>query len=200
VGTVDGSAAAIEAGAIQVGTAAEMTGTSTVLLMLDNGTTMEPAFIAMPHALPGLYLLLGAMVASGASLRWYRDQFGLTEVSAGGQLGIDPFDLLTQQAVQSRAGSDGALYRRRQPQRALEPDQGGRARPSGGAAGNIGRRALWRCDPGLPGPGAVPRRAARTLRHDQDQDALRAEPGQPCPVHRIVRHLSQHLRASTRRL
>jgi xylulokinase len=110
VGTVDGSAAAVEAGAIQVGTAAEMTGTSTVLLMLDTGTTTEPAFIAMPHALPGLYLLLGAMVASGASLRWYRDQFGLTEVRAGGQLGIDPFDLLTRQAAQSRAGSEGLIF------------------------------------------------------------------------------------------
>ena len=63
VGTVDGSAAAVEAGAIQVGTAAEMTGTSTVLLMLDNGTVTEPAFTAMPHALPDLYLLFGAMVA-----------------------------------------------------------------------------------------------------------------------------------------
>lgn len=110
VGTVDGSAAAVEAGAIQVGTAAEMTGTSTVLIMLDNGTTTEPAFIAMPHALPGLYLLLGAMVASGASLRWYRDQFGLSEMQSGKHLSIDPFDLLTQQAAQSPAGSDGLIF------------------------------------------------------------------------------------------
>ena len=110
VGTVDGSAAAVEAGAIQVGTAAEMTGTSTVLLMLDNGTVTEPAFTAMPHALPDLYLLFGAMVASGASLRWYRDQFGLLEVQSGAQLGLDPFDLLTQQAAKVPVGSDGVIF------------------------------------------------------------------------------------------
>jgi xylulokinase len=101
VGTVDGSAAALEAGAVNPGMAAEMTGTSTVLLMPNGGGVTEPAFIAMPHAIPGVDLLLGAMVASGASLRWFRDQFGQLEVQAGSQMHIDPFDLLTQQAAQT---------------------------------------------------------------------------------------------------
>lgn len=104
VGTVDGSAAALEAGAVDAGMAAEMTGTSTVLLMPNDGRVTEPAFIAMPHAVPGVDLLLGAMVASGASLRWFRDQFGQLEVQAGAQMHIDPFDLLTQQAGQSSGG------------------------------------------------------------------------------------------------
>ena len=58
----------------------------------------------MPHALPGVDLLFGAMVASGASLRWFRDQFGQLEVQAGAQMHLDPFDLLTQQAAQSSGG------------------------------------------------------------------------------------------------
>ncbi len=110
VGTVDGAAAALEAGAVEVGMAAEMTGTSTVLLMPNDGRVTEAAFIAMPHAVPGVHLLLGAMVASGASLRWFRDQLGLAEVQAGRQLHIDPFDLLTQQAGQVSAGSEGVLF------------------------------------------------------------------------------------------
>jgi xylulokinase len=110
VGTVDGAAAAIEAGAVDLGAAAEMTGTSTVLIMPNDGRVAESAFIAMPHAIPGLHLLLGAMVASGASLRWYRDQFGLAEVQAALTLKLDPFDLLTQQAAQIKPGSEGLIF------------------------------------------------------------------------------------------
>jgi xylulokinase len=110
VGTVDGAAAAVEAGAVEPGLAAEMTGTSTVLLMPNDGGLTEPAFISMPHAIPGIHLLLGAMAASGASLRWYRDQFGLTEVEVAGQLKLDAYDLLTLQARQAGPGSDGVIF------------------------------------------------------------------------------------------
>lgn len=110
VGTVDGAAAAVEAGVTELGIAAEMTGTSTVLIMPNDGTVTESAFIAMPHALPNLYLLLGAMVASGASLRWYRDQLGMLETQTAAQLNLDTFDLLTQQAAQVKAGSDGLIF------------------------------------------------------------------------------------------
>jgi xylulokinase len=70
----------------------------------------EPAFIAMPHAVPGIHLLLGALAASGASLRWYRDQFGLVEVNAGAQLGVDGYDLLTMQASGVAPGSRGVIF------------------------------------------------------------------------------------------
>lgn len=110
VGTVDGAAAAVEAGAVEAGTAAEMTGTSTVLIMPTPRGKFNPAFIAMPHAIPGLHLLLGAMVASGASLRWFRDQLGALEVQQAGEAGRDAFDLLTEQAAQVSVGSDGVLF------------------------------------------------------------------------------------------
>jgi xylulokinase len=110
VGTVDGAAAAVEAGAIEAGVAAEMTGTSTVLLMPNAGGLSEPAFISMPHAIEGLHLLLGAMVASGASLRWYRDQLGLVEVGLSAHLETDAYDLLTRQAEAVEPGSDGVIF------------------------------------------------------------------------------------------
>lgn len=110
VGTVDSAAAAVEAGAVDPGVAAEMTGTSTVLIMPNEGGVTEPSFIAMPHAVPGIDLLLGAMAASGASLRWYRDQFGSTEANAGAQLGLDTYDLLTMQAAQVSPGSNGVIF------------------------------------------------------------------------------------------
>ena len=110
VGTVDSAAAALEAGAVEPGVAAEMTGTSTVLIMPNDGGLTEPAFIAMPHAIPGVHLLLGAMVASGASLQWFRDQLGEVEVQTGTRLNVDPFDLLTAQAAQVSPGSRGVVF------------------------------------------------------------------------------------------
>jgi xylulokinase len=109
-GTVDGAAAALEAGAVASGTAAEMTGTSTVLLMPDETGVTEPAFIAMPHAVPRVRLLLGAMSSSGASLRWFRDQFGREEVDAGREAGEDPYDILTRDAKRVPAGCEGLLF------------------------------------------------------------------------------------------
>jgi xylulokinase len=108
VGSVDGAAAALEAGAVDPGAAAEMTGTSTVLLMPTDGRVTEPAFIAMPHAIPGIHLLLGAMVASGASFRWFRDEFGVAEADAPSE--INSFEALTQEAKKVGAGSNGVIF------------------------------------------------------------------------------------------
>jgi len=110
VGTVDGAAAALEAGAAGAGVAAEMTGTSTVMIMPNDKGITESAFIAMPHALPGINLLLGAMVSSGASLRWFRDQFADAERQTAAQTQSNVFDLLTAQAAQAPAGSDDLIF------------------------------------------------------------------------------------------
>jgi len=110
VGTADGSAAALEAGAVSSGTAAEMTGTSTVLLMPSNQRVIEPVFIAIPHCVPGRYLLLGAMAASGASLKWFRDQFGTSPLFDNASGKRAPYDLLTDEASECGPGSDGVIF------------------------------------------------------------------------------------------
>jgi xylulokinase len=104
-GTVDGAAAAVEAGTVAAGNAAEMTGTSTVLLMAGSRDIFEPAFISMPHALPGLHLLLGAISSSGASLRWFRDQIG-----SGSPSDLNSYEELTRQAAGAPPGSGGVLF------------------------------------------------------------------------------------------
>jgi xylulokinase len=109
-GTADGSAAALEAGAVSPGTAAEMTGTSTVLLMPSADPVIDPAFIAIPHCVPGRYLLLGAMAASGGSLKWFRDQFGSLSESVAEPVELDPYDLLTEEASGCKEGSGGVLF------------------------------------------------------------------------------------------
>jgi xylulokinase len=109
-GTVDSPAAALEAGVTEPGIAVEMTGTSTVVIIPNDRGLTEPALIAMPHALPGIHLLLGAMVSSGGCLRWFRDQLGQPEAQAAMEGGSDALDLLTQQAGQVGPGSEGVIF------------------------------------------------------------------------------------------
>jgi xylulokinase len=98
-GTVDGAAAALEAGVLDEGQSAEMTGTSTVLILPSNRPRSEPAFVAMRHAVRGRWLLLGAIVASGGSLRWLRDL-----------LGAESFDALTAEAEREPPGAGGIVF------------------------------------------------------------------------------------------
>jgi xylulokinase len=109
-GTVDSASAALEVGVVEPGIAAEMTGTSTVVIIPNDRGFTAPALIAMPHALPGIHLLLGAMVSSGGCLRWFRDQLGQSEVQAATEQRADAFDLLTQQAAQIPPGSEGVIF------------------------------------------------------------------------------------------
>ena len=109
-GAVDSSAAALEVGVVEPGIAAEMTGTSTVVIIPNDRGLTEPALIAMPHALPGIHLLLGAMVASGGCLRWFRDQLGQPEMQAASATKTDAFDLLTREAAGVEPASGGVIF------------------------------------------------------------------------------------------
>lgn len=72
-GACDGTAAALEAGIVDVGDAVEMTGQSTVLLISSERPYLGNLLIPLVHAVPGRYLTIGATVASGGALRWFRD-------------------------------------------------------------------------------------------------------------------------------
>ncbi len=72
-GACDGTAAALEAGVVDVGDAVEMTGQSTVLLISSERPYLGNLLIPLVHAVPGRYLTIGATVASGGGLRWFRD-------------------------------------------------------------------------------------------------------------------------------
>jgi len=109
-GTVDGAAAALEAGVYDPGMAAEMTGTSTVLIMPTSTIRPHPAFISMPHAIPERSLVLAAMVSTGACLKWFRDELGSLEKQEAAKTGKDVYDLLTAEAATSSPGAEGVFF------------------------------------------------------------------------------------------
>jgi len=109
-GMCDGTAAAVEAGLLRRGDAVEMTGQSTVLLICSDEPYLGRELISLVHGVPGRYLVVGALVASGGSLRWFRDQLGEAERLAAPLLGVDSFDLLSQESARSPAGANGVIF------------------------------------------------------------------------------------------
>ena len=110
VGMVDGAAAAIEAGLVRPGQAVEMTGQSTVLMVGSDRSYHGLDLFPLGHAIPDVHLVVGAMVATGGSLRWFRDQLGQEEIREAAQLGIDPFDLLSRAAASSPPGANHLVF------------------------------------------------------------------------------------------
>ncbi len=109
-GMVDGTAAALEAGVVQPGDAVEMTGQTTVLLVCSDRPYLDDALFPLGHALPDRRLVVGAQVASGGSLRWFRDQLGEPERRQAEARGVDPFELLSELASTSPPGANRIVF------------------------------------------------------------------------------------------
>lgn len=62
------------------------------------------------HAMRGSWLLMGAMLAAGLSLRWFRDTLGEAETREGKRSGVDPYALLTAEAEKAEPGSRGLIF------------------------------------------------------------------------------------------
>jgi len=99
-GTVDSAAAAVETGVHQEGSAVEMAGTSSVLVMPSAMPAPHPAFISMSSPDGVSWHHLAAVVASGASLRWLRS---LTAPS-------EDYPTFIARAEQVVAGAEGVLF------------------------------------------------------------------------------------------
>jgi xylulokinase len=109
-GTVDGPAAAIEAGVIGSGEAVEMTGTSTVVLMGSDAWRDSGNLTAMYHGFGNHCLVFGAISSTGACLKWFRDQFGNIEKKMAQDLDLGVFELMDLQASKVEAGAENLLF------------------------------------------------------------------------------------------
>lgn len=72
-GCPDASAAAFEAGVSASGVAAEMSGTSSVLMLATERIHTAECMTYIKSAIPDQHMLLGTMSTNGASLKWFRD-------------------------------------------------------------------------------------------------------------------------------
>ena len=59
---------------------------------------------------PGMSLLMGAILAAGLSLRWFRDNLGYPETKAGQLLNMSAYELLSIESSRVNPGSDGLIF------------------------------------------------------------------------------------------
>lgn len=111
-GGTDISSAALGVGVTKAGQAYYSMGTGSNLgIMIPTEQKVdEYRILKWPHVLPGLTMFDAPMAFTGASLKWFRDQFGDFEWRLAEKMGQNVFDLFTAQAAQVAPCSDGLLY------------------------------------------------------------------------------------------
>lgn len=108
----DQAASAIGNGIVSRGTISATMGTSGVVfahsdeLQIDAGGRIH----TFCHAVRGKWHVMGCVLSAGGSFQWYRNQFGQAESSAASAMGVDPYELLTKQAANAPAGSEGLFF------------------------------------------------------------------------------------------
>ena len=98
----DQAAGAVGSGVVSRGLVSSSLGTSGVVFAHSDTCFLDPALrlTTFCHAVPGAWHLMGCMLASGGSLRWWRDTF---DPGAG-------YDSVTAGAKNAPAGCEGLLF------------------------------------------------------------------------------------------
>jgi xylulokinase len=111
-GGTDIGSAALGAGVTRAGQAYYSMGTGSNLgIMIPTEQKVEEyRILKWPHVLPGLTMLDAPMAFTGASLKWFRDQFGDVEWGVAERMGQNVFELFTAQAARVAPSADGLLY------------------------------------------------------------------------------------------
>jgi xylulokinase len=111
-GGADNTCGAIGTGVIREGQVLASLGTSGVVFSPSTQVRFDPKqrIHFFCHSVPGLWYLMGCMLSAGNSFRWFRDQLGQQEVEKAAKSGVDPYQLITEQAEQTPLGSEGLLF------------------------------------------------------------------------------------------
>lgn len=106
-GAGDQAAGAVGVGIVKPGFVSATIGTSGVVFAASNSPSLDPKgrVHTFCHAVPQRWHVMGVTQGAGLSLRWFRDQFGVTSQSER-----DPYELLTQEAETTPVGADGLLW------------------------------------------------------------------------------------------
>ncbi|MBM6887582.1 xylulokinase [Pseudoflavonifractor phocaeensis] len=111
-GAGDNAAAAMGTGVVRAGRAFVTLGTSGVVFAHADQVSIDPGgrvhtFCA---AVPGAWTVMSCTLAAGLSLQWFRNQFCAEERRQAEAEGVDPYDIMTQEAERSPIGANRLLY------------------------------------------------------------------------------------------
>ncbi|MGQ4912504.1 MAG: FGGY-family carbohydrate kinase [Candidatus Thorarchaeota archaeon] len=110
MGSGDQQCSALGTGVISLGRVKATTGTGTfVITHVDE--FMEETFVMFcnPAAIPGKWILEGAIPGTGLAYKWYRDNYCEAEMALAAQTEKDVYQIIEASAASVPAGSDGLV-------------------------------------------------------------------------------------------
>jgi len=111
-GAGDQPAGAVGNGIVRAGVVSATMGTSGVVF----AHAPEPGFDPLGrlqrgcHAVPGAWCVMGVVLSAGGSLQWYRNQLAQAQVEAAKAQGLDPYELINDQAALAGPGAEGLFF------------------------------------------------------------------------------------------
>ncbi|WP_027624312.1 xylulokinase [Clostridium lundense] len=111
-GAGDQAAGAIGNGIVKPGIVSSTIGTSGVVFAYTDKVTIDPLgrVHTFCHAVPNTWHVMGVTQGAGLSLKWFRDNFCNSEKEASKLMGVDPYELMTKEAINVLPGCEGLIY------------------------------------------------------------------------------------------
>ena len=108
----DQQCAALGVGVVREGMIKSTTGTGTFLLAYSKTVKLDPSMriLCSRHVVPNAFVVEASMFTTGAALRWYRDNLGSEEIGIADELGVDPYDVITEAAEKTPPGAEGVIH------------------------------------------------------------------------------------------
>ncbi len=110
-GAGDQQAGAMGLGVVKAGQFSCTTGTGTFLLAFLNKPLRDPLkrVLCSCHGVPNTWVMEASIFTTGSIYRWFRDQMSQSEKLIAKERGLDPYELLNEQAAQAPVGSNGLI-------------------------------------------------------------------------------------------
>jgi D-xylulose kinase len=108
----DQQCAALGVGVVREGMIKSTTGTGTFLLAHSKTVRLDPAMrtLCSRHVVPNAFVVEASMFTTGSALKWFRDNLGTEEMAIADEQGIDPYDIITDEANTIAPGSEGVIH------------------------------------------------------------------------------------------
>ncbi|MHC4253151.1 MAG: xylulokinase, partial [Planctomycetota bacterium] len=111
-GAGDQAAGGVGNGIVKKGVVSATMGTSGVVFAHADEVQVDPEgrVHTFCHAVPGKWHVMGVVLSAGGSFQWFRNKLGAAEVAAAKEKGVDPYEILVEEASQVAAGCEGLYF------------------------------------------------------------------------------------------
>lgn len=109
----DQTAGGVGNGIVEEGMASCTIGTSGVVFACTNKVKIDyksRAIHSFCHSVKDTWTVFGCTLAAGGSFKWLRDSLLVEEREFANRMGIDPYDVMSMHAADSKVGSKGLLF------------------------------------------------------------------------------------------